>query len=200
MQYHHFEEIWSLCERHMVKNLPSAYDFALGTCYEAEYNHPICQRGRRADELVLYTGGPSVQFLPLPVPDPKRPWRSKECKNCNGFCTGHFMYLEKVVATGSSDLPAAHTYPPNTVIKKSLKKAQKESRDLNSGDVEELAKQTNLSTEDDEMWVTHLDSVKKRRQAAATRKQKSARQKSNDKVATTGNEFGRSLWWSRVLY
>ena len=46
------------------------------------------------------------------------------------------------------------------------------------------------------MWVTHIDSVKKRRQAgarkaAATRKQKSARQKSSDtcKVATAGNEF-----------
>ena len=44
------------------------------------------------------------------------------------------------------------------------------------------------------MWVTHFDSVKKRRQAgarkaAATRQQKSARQKSSDKVATAENEF-----------
>ena len=65
---------------------------------------------------------------------------------------------------------------------------------MNSEDVEELPKQTLLSNEDAEMWVTHLDSVKKRRQAgarkvAATRKQKSARQKSSDKVATAGNEF-----------
>ena len=55
-------------------------------------------------------------------------------------------------------------------------KAQKEGRDLNSEDVEDLAEQTPLSTEDFEMWVTHLNSVKKRRQAgahkaAATRKQ-----------------------------
>ena len=59
---------------------------------------------------------------------------------------------------------------------------------MNSEDVKELAKQTLLSTEDVEMWVTHLDSVKKRRQAgarkaAATRKQESARQTS------AGNEF-----------
>ena len=85
-------------------------------------------------------------------------------------------------------------FPRSTVIKKSFEKSQKESRDLNSEDVEELAKQTLLSTEDVEMWVTHLDSVKKRRQAgarkaAATRKQNSARQKSSDKVATAGNEF-----------
>ena len=41
------------------------------------------------------------------------------------FYMGHFM--EEVLATDSSDLPAAHTYPPSTVIKKSFEKAQKES-------------------------------------------------------------------------
>ena len=43
------------------------------------------------------------------------------------------------------------------------------------------------------MWVTHLDSLKKRqagtRKAAATRQPRSARQKSSDKVATAGNKF-----------
>lgn len=75
------------------------------------------------------------------MPDPKRPWGSKECKNCNGFSTGHFMCLEKVLATDSSDLPAPYAYPPGTVIKRSFEKAQKESRDFNSEDVEELVKQ-----------------------------------------------------------
>ena len=56
---------------------------------------------------------------------------------------------------------------PLSVIKKSFEKAQKENRDLNSEDVEELAKQSLLRTEDVEMWVIHLDSVKKRRQAGA---------------------------------
>ena len=110
-----------------------------------------------------------------------------------GFARGS-LCLEKVLATDSSDLPAAHIYPPSTVIKKSYEKAQNESRDLNSEDIEEVAKQTLLSTEDVEMWVTHHDSVRKRRQAsarkaAATRKQKSARQKSSEKVDTAGNEF-----------
>ena len=42
-------------------------------------------------------------------------------------------------------------FPPSTVIKKSFEKAQKKSRDLDSEDVEELAKQTLLSTEDVEV-------------------------------------------------
>ena len=67
-------------------------------------------------------------------------------------------------------------------------KAQKNSRDLNSEDVEEQ-KQTLLSTEDGEMWVTHLDSVKKRRQAGARKAAATRNQKSSDKVATAGNEF-----------
>ena len=98
------------------------------------------------------------------------------------------MCLEKVLATDSSDSTAAHTYPLSTVIKKSFEKAQKDSRDLNSEDVDEQ-KQTLLSTEDVEMWVTHLDSVKKKRQARARKAAATRKQKSSDKVATAGNEF-----------
>ena len=39
------------------------------------------------------------------------------------------------------------------------------------------------------MWVTHLDSVKKRRQAGAHKAGATRKQKSSDKVATAGNEF-----------
>ena len=105
------------------------------------------------------------------------------------------MCLEKALATDSIDLPAAHTSLLVLLSRKALRKLTvKEGRDLDSEDVEELAKQTLLSTEDVEMQVTYLDSVKKRRQAgarkvAATRKQKSARQKSSDKEATAGNKF-----------
>lgn len=99
------------------------------------------------------------------------------------------MCLEKILATDSSDLPTAHAYPPSTVIKKSFEKAQKDSRDLNSEDVEELAKQTLLSTEDVELWATHLDSVKNRRLASVRKAAATRKQKSSDKVGTAGNEF-----------
>ena len=42
-------------------------------------------------------------------------------------------------------------FPPSIIIKKSFEKAQKESQDLDSEDVEDLAKQTLLSTEDVEI-------------------------------------------------
>ena len=89
----------------MVKSLPGEYVFALRACYEADCSHPICQRGKPTDESVWCAGRLSLQFLPLPVPDPKRPWGSKECKNCNGFYTGYLMRLEEVLTTDNSDLP-----------------------------------------------------------------------------------------------
>ena len=60
---------------------------------------------------------------------------------------------------------------------------------MNSEDVEELAKQTLLCTEDVEMWVTHLDSAKKQRQAGARKAATTRKQSSSDKEATAGNKF-----------
>ena len=74
------------------------------------------------------------------------------------------------------------------VPKKSFEKAQKDSGDLNSEDVEEQ-NQTPLSTEDVEMWVTHLDSAKKQRQAGARKAATTRKPSSSDKEATAGNEF-----------
>ena len=56
------------------------------------------------------------------------------------------MCLEKALATDSIVLPAAHTSLLVLSSRKALRKLKKESRDLDSEDVEELAKQTLLST------------------------------------------------------
>lgn len=79
-RYHYFEDIWRLREQHMVQNLPSEYVFALHACYDKKCSHPICQKGKPSNELVWYSGGPSIQLLPFPVPDPKQPWGSEECE------------------------------------------------------------------------------------------------------------------------
>ena len=71
------------------------------------------------------------------------------------------MCLEKGLSHRQHRFTRSSYIPPSTVIKKSFEKAQKKSGDFDSEDVEELAKQTLLSTEDVEMWITHLDSVKK---------------------------------------
>ena len=107
---------------------------------------------------------------------------TKICRKVDRFHGA--LCLEKALATDSIDLPAAHTSLVVLLSRKAL-------RNLKTRAETWTQKMSLLSTEDVEMWVTHLDSVKKRRQAgvrktAATRKQKSARQ-SSDKVATAGS-------------
>ena len=65
---------------------------------------------------------------------------SKKCKNCNGFCTGHLVCLEKVLAIDSNDLPAAQTYLPINDKGKLCESSKGEPRLINSEDEEELAK------------------------------------------------------------
>lgn len=48
-------------------------------------------------------------------------------------------------------------------------KAQKENGDLISEEPEDLGKQTLLSCGDMEMWVTHLDAMRNRRKAGASK-------------------------------
>ena len=146
----------------MVKNLPSEYVFALKACFNVKCSHPVCQKGKPPNELAWYSGGPSVQFLPFPVPDPKRCWGSKNCETCSGFRAGHFMGLEQVLSLEARDLQEeCHTYPPSTVMKNVFNKAEKEKRQLSSVEVEELARKTLLSTKEVKMWITHLSLVTK---------------------------------------
>ena len=44
-----------------------------------------------------YNGGPSIRYLPLPIPDPERPYggNCSECKN--GECYGHFMKPDRAI-------------------------------------------------------------------------------------------------------
>ena len=72
----------------MVKNLPSDDGFALQACYEADCSHPVYQRGKPTDESVWYAAGASLQFLPLPVPDPKRPWGPRNVTIAMGVAQG----------------------------------------------------------------------------------------------------------------
>ena len=70
-QFQYIDKIWNLRNSHMVKGLPSKYVFHLVCCYNRKCIHPVCQNGPPDDPHAWYAGGPPVNFLPLPVPDPK---------------------------------------------------------------------------------------------------------------------------------
>ena len=114
--YAYIESVWAVRNSHMTRDLPSQYLFQLVCCFNASCSHPLCKAG--SQELPKwFSSGPYVSYLPLPVPDPARPWGSKDCSTCNGPCCGHFM--EPEVAMLSPLEPMKQ--PPSAVIREVLK-------------------------------------------------------------------------------
>ena len=80
-------------------NVPSRYIFNLACCYKKGCPHPLCKKGRPKEDLHWYPGGPSVSYVPFPVPDPARPYGMEEYTSCKGEeCTGHFLPRRDVIA------------------------------------------------------------------------------------------------------
>ena len=77
------QEVWSIRDAHMIPNLPSQYLFYLKCCHRDSCPHPICQQ--LSKETHWYHGGPSLDYLPLPVPDPKRRLGNSSCTQCAKF-------------------------------------------------------------------------------------------------------------------
>ena len=92
--YAYFRDIrrWDIRSSHMVKNLPKQYVFMLTPCFQNICLHKICQNqesGQKYD-LKWSPNGLSLDYFPLPIPDPKRPWGG-QCSSCKGKCAGHFL-------------------------------------------------------------------------------------------------------------
>ena len=174
----HFDYIKKICgiqQRHGVFDLPSQYCFMLKCCYEPDCEHPVCSGG---DSRVSnwFPNGPSISYIPLPIPDPDKPWGSSTCDKCAGMCSGHFLMPEKAEV---STLPAM-CKPPSAIIKEGFMalKGQSPSDTF----IRNMAKQCLLPSEEVEIWVEHLSEVQRNRKrgaqkAAETRKRKREQKK-----------------------
>ena len=105
--YANFEKIWSVRERHTVKQLPSQYNVFLVPCYTSGCPHPVCQEGRPTSVPTWFEGGPPITYLPLPVPDEGRPW-GQQCSTCSD-CYGHYLQA----CNTPNSIPIS---PPSTTI------------------------------------------------------------------------------------
>ena len=162
--YERFQKVWNIRNRHMVRNLPSSYIFFLKCCYDKDCPHPVCQSGTELT-LTWYPGGPTIDHLPFPFPDPERPYGAA-CDVCKGFCSGHMV--TKLVDTTK---PFELFMPPSVTLKESFKKS---SADFSTAD---LAKKVLLPESETEIWLNHLATVSENRKrgaakAAQTRKSK----------------------------
>ena len=74
----------------MIQGLPAKYIFYLlcSNCKDPDCPHTICLSGRQ-EVPTWYERGPTVSYLPLPIPNASHPWGST-CSDCKG-CYGHFL-------------------------------------------------------------------------------------------------------------
>lgn len=103
--HRYFQEIWDVRNRHMRETVPCHYIFHLTLCEEPECIHPRCKNGETSCEMKWYEGGPSVIWLPIPVPDLKRP--------------GSFMEPEELLCIDNSEHRMMS--PPSVKLKAAAK-------------------------------------------------------------------------------
>ena len=82
--------------------------FQLVLCYEVDFIHPLCREGRPKEEETWFPGGPSLTYLPIPIPDVK----SQNFEKCEQECSGHYLqpveHIEHVRQNGYDDCSLSH--------------------------------------------------------------------------------------------
>ena len=91
------------------------YVFMLQCCFEDGCVHPVCKEGLLQNET-WYPGGPSLAFLPLPVPDINHPFNGASCNECGTQCNGHYMKYDEALARFREDRKTDLVQPPSVVI------------------------------------------------------------------------------------
>ena len=168
--YQEICDVWDLRQRHLMTGYPSQYIYYLLCCFQPGCIHPLCKRyvGKSRSELSWFPGGPPLTYLPIPIPDPERPWGNNSCKQCSGFCSGHFLTPKEALSAHA----VAMTTPPSAMIQQAFKKGKTQ------GDLSELSQKALLPVDKVKIWVSHLETVdinRKRgaQKAAATRRARS---------------------------
>ena len=99
--------------------LPSQYIFML-VCYDKDFSHLVCQRGKPKEMPTWYKDGPPISHLSLHVLDVDRPWGNASCTSCKDFCSGH--YLLKTIDTTDELALKSYVLSPSHLLKKEFSK------------------------------------------------------------------------------
>ena len=174
--YNYFDTVWQLKERHSIKGLPPQYAFFLVCCFDPSCCHPVC-RSEQKHMPPWYSGGPLITHLPLPIPDPDRPWGNVDCTECKENCTGH--YLPPKSSIQSQLLPMKK--PPSTVLKEKFD--QLTLYPPPESLCYEIAKETLLSVSDVTIWFEHLHTIKENRRRGAVKAAETRRKNKERKTA-----------------
>lgn len=177
--YAKFERVWGVRDMHLAKSYPHKYIFLLQCCYKDGCVHPRCAKGSPPEENnTWYANGPPISFIPVPTPDPHRPFGQESCQECKGKCSGHYMKPDKLWEHVVKGGKVAQASPPSEVI---LATHQQHKGIPPRGVMKETAKKVLLPLEEVEMWFQHLQQSSENRargakKAAETRKRNARKQ------------------------
>ncbi len=179
--YAYCEQVWQIRKSHIIAGLPLQYVFFLVCCLQQGCPHPVCSSGKVSELPLWFDSGPSISYLPLPVPDPSRPYGNPNCNECKGFCCGHFMKAKDTLM--SQSLPMT---PPSITLKEEFDNMKYPPSELVYTD---LSKKVMLPIEEVNMWLDHLQTIRENRKkgalkAAETRRKKKVQATVPGKVRT----------------
>lgn len=161
--YEYVSSVWQIRNDHMVTGLPT-YVFYLLCCFKSGCKHPRCLLGKQPSTPdTWYPGGPPLSHLPLPKPDPTRPWGSTSCSTCTDVCSGHYCEPFFTDVTNKEALELVGS-PPSVVLKKFYTNLQGTATEEV---IESLAKKVLLPTREVGFWIEHLNTVAENRRRGA---------------------------------
>ena len=183
------KEVWDVRERHHVQGVPTQYVFFLKCCLMDECPHPICQQKNMQLPTVWFRGGPSLDYIPYPIPDPCYPWGNSQCPKCSSeklrVCYGHFLPPEDAFKSTINCIKE----PPSRVLKEWFDTFNREHRKPSKREIEEIAKLTLLPPEEVNIWFQHLSTVQVNRKRGA---KKAAETRAHTKAQRSTNESSKS--------
>lgn len=177
--YAKFERVWKVRDMHLVKTYPLKYIFLLRCCYKNDCTHPVCAKGKSSEVRTWYPNGPPLSYIPIPTPDPNRPYGRDDCSDCKGKCSGHYMKPSQLWEHVSRRGNVAEAMPPSEVIRMTYQ----QYKDIPPKDiVEKTAEKVLLPLEEVEMWFEHVKTTAENcargaKRAAETRRANAQRNK-----------------------
>ena len=131
----------------------------LQCCFEEGCVHPVCKEGQLQNQT-WYPGGPSLDFIPLPVQDSNRPFNGSCCSECGTKCSGHYMKYDEALVHFSEQGKTDFPQPPSVVI---LETYDKYKSIPPQTILLETAQATLLPEEEVLMWFQHLHQIAENR-------------------------------------
>ena len=187
--YERFERVCTLRKNHLVdRSLPQKYVFFLACCYQPGCIHPVCSEKSKESEPLWYPGGPHLRYVPIPTPDPDRPYGG-QCQDCEGVCSGHYLKPDKLWQHANSGGELGNPQPPSDVI---LAVYREHKSVPSEAIIQQVARSVLLSCEEVKFWFDHLHQTHENRRkgaqkAAQTRREKAQGQSNRGKSSRKGN-------------